>query len=78
MGIGTRINVYKAGQLGKKGGFLGSKEISAGYGYASGPSSIAHFGLGSTSRVDIELILPYDKGKIVKKGIKANQLWIVK
>lgn len=73
-GVGSKINVYRAGELGKIESLIGCKEISIGSGYASGPSSIAHFGLGKSNIVDIEVVLPHNKGTIVKKGVHANTL----
>src|SRR5439155_1571519 len=43
MGIGSRVNVYAAGKLRQAAALLGSREIAAGYGYASGQPAIAHF-----------------------------------
>jgi hypothetical protein len=45
-GIGARVNVYAAGKLGEAGALLGCREISVGFGYASGQAALAHFGLG--------------------------------
>ncbi|HCS74407.1 MAG TPA: hypothetical protein DIW17_11105 [Clostridiales bacterium] len=74
MGLGSKIKVYKAGRLGQAEDLIGSNEICISNGYASGQTAIAHFGLGETSNVDIEVILPHNKGKITRKGVKANQL----
>jgi hypothetical protein len=73
MGIGARVSVYSAGQLGKESALLGHREISAGYGYCSGQEAIAHFGLGKEESVDVEVVLPHGKGKVVQKGVKAGQ-----
>jgi len=78
MGIGTRLNVYPAGKLGDAASLLGCQEIAAGYGYASGQQALAHFGLGKTEAVDLEVILPHGNGKIEQKGVKANQRITVK
>jgi hypothetical protein len=73
MGIGSRINVYAAGKLYDKSARLGLREIAVGYGYASGQPAIAHFGLGDATAVDVEVVLPHGKGKIVRKNVKADQ-----
>jgi len=73
MGVGSVVRVYAAGKLGKDDALLGSKEIAAGYGYASGQEAVAHFGLGKQDRCDIEVILPHGKGRIEKKDVAANQ-----
>src|SRR5262249_57878458 len=73
MGIGSVVRVFPAGKLGQAGELLGSREISVGYGYASGQEAIAHFGLGKVEECDIEVILPHGKGRLERKGMKANQ-----
>ena len=69
MGIGTRIKVFKAGTT----ELLCRQDLSAGYGYASSQTAAAHFGLGREETCDLEATLPHGKGKIVKKGVKADQ-----
>ena len=78
MGVGSRINIYHSGKLGNTSALLGCQEISVGYGYASGHTDIAHFGLGKEKTVDVEVILPNGKGKRVQKNVKANQKIYVK
>ncbi|HEX7906456.1 MAG TPA: CRTAC1 family protein [Chitinophagaceae bacterium] len=73
MGVGSKIKIYRAGKLGDPSALLGCQDISVGFGYASGHAAIAHFGLGAESMVDLEVILPHDKGKFSKKNVKANQ-----
>lgn len=73
MGVGSTIRVYPAGKLGDAAEMLGQMEIATGYGYASSQPAVAHFGLGEAQAVDVEVILPHGKGKVVKKGVKANQ-----
>jgi hypothetical protein len=78
MGIGSRVNIYAAGKLGQAAGLLGCREIATGYGYASGQPAYAHFGLGKEKTVDVEVILPHGKGKLTRRGVKANQVLKVK
>lgn len=73
MGIGSLVRVYPAGKLGQADALLGAREISVGYGYASGQEAIAHFGLDKLETCDVEVILPHGKGRLERKGLKANQ-----
>jgi hypothetical protein len=67
MGIGSRVKVFADGKL------IGCQEIAWGYGYASAPPAITHFGLGEVDTVDLEVTLPHGAGTITKKGVKADQ-----
>jgi hypothetical protein len=78
MGAGSRVNVYAAGKLGDGAALIGSREIAIGYGYCSGQEAVAHFGLGSQTSVDVEVILPHGKGRIARRGVAADQRLIVK
>jgi hypothetical protein len=73
MGLGARVNVYPAGKLGDAPALLGSREIGIGYGYCSGQEAVAHFGLGREETVDLEVLLPHGKGRVVQTGVAANQ-----
>jgi enediyne biosynthesis protein E4 len=73
MGVGSRIKIYRTGKLGEASALLGCQDISVGYGYASGHAAIAHFGLGKEKSVDVEVILPNGKGKLIQKNVKSNQ-----
>ena len=73
MGVGSRVNLYAPGKVGEASALLGSREISIGYGFCSGQEAVAHFGLGKQDAVDLEVILPHGKGKVVQKNVKANQ-----
>jgi enediyne biosynthesis protein E4 len=72
-GVGSRVNVYAAGKRGDASALLASREVSAGYGYCSGQEAIVHAGLGSVTRVDLEVRLPHGKGTIVRTDIEADQ-----
>jgi hypothetical protein len=78
MGVGARVNLYVPGKVGEAASLLGSREISIGYGFCSGQEAVAHFGLGKQDTVDVEVILPHGKGKVVQKNVKANQRVTVK
>ncbi|GAB4148080.1 MAG: hypothetical protein Tsb009_21640 [Planctomycetaceae bacterium] len=73
MGIGSQVRIYAAGQ--KK--LLGLQEISTGYGYASGQPAIAHFGLGNTKFVDVDVRLPNGK-QIRTRKVSANQTVVIR
>lgn len=74
MGVGARVTVRPAG----KADALGVREIAVGYGYCSGQEAVAHFGLGKEATVDVEVILPHEKGTITRKGVTANQALTVR
>ncbi len=78
MGVGARVNIYSAGKLGEATALLGLREMGIGYGYCSGQEAVAHFGLGKEAAVDVEVTLPHGKGKLTRKGVKANQMLTVK
>lgn len=78
MGIGAKVKIYTAGKLGDPTALIGCRDIAVGYGYASGQPVYAHFGLGKADSVDVEIILPHGKGKIERKGVKANEMVTVK
>jgi len=78
MGIGARVRIYPAGKLGDTAAIIGFREIATGYGYASSQPAVAHFGLGQIAAVDIEVLLPHGRGKLERKGVKANQRLAIK
>ena len=73
MGIGAQVKLYPVGQLGKREALLGVQEINIGFGYASGQPAIAHFGLGSVTKVDVEVKLSHGKF-ITRTQVAADQL----
>ncbi|MBA4062932.1 MAG: hypothetical protein C0501_04335 [Isosphaera sp.] len=78
MGVGARVSVYPAGKLGDTAARLGSREVAVGYGFCSGQEAVAHFGLGKADAVDVEAVLPHGKGTVVRKGVTANQLVVLR
>jgi hypothetical protein len=54
-GVGTAVQVYRAGELGDRSSLLGTQEIVASTGFGSGATPVAHFGLGDESRVDVRI-----------------------
>ncbi len=77
-GIGAVVRVYPAGKLGQPDALWCAREIAVGYGYASGQEALAHIGLGKMDACDVEVILPHGKGRIVRRGVKANQRLTIK
>ncbi len=73
MGIGSRVDIYRAGDAGKREALLGSREIQVGYGYASGQEAIAHFGLGTNEACDLIVTLPHRRGALRMRNVKCNQ-----
>jgi hypothetical protein len=68
------VRAYREGDAGKKdAAFIASEQIATGYGYASAQPAVAHLGLGKEKSCDVVVTLPYGKGQVVKKGVKANQ-----
>lgn len=66
-----------AGKLGKAKEIIGYQEIGTGFGFCTGQEVVAHFGLGNHTSCDIEVILPYGKGSISKRAVKADRLLVV-
>lgn len=78
MGVGCRVHLYEAGRLGDSAALIAVREISVGYGYASGQEAVAHFGLGSRSKCDLEVELPFGLGRVARKGVTAGQRLSIK
>ena len=77
MGIGARVNLYRAGAAGRPEALLGCREIAVGYGYASGQPAEAHFGLGNQTEVDVQIVLPHGKGRVLRRGVRADRRLVV-
>ncbi len=77
MGIGAKVKVYPAGELGRPDRLAGFAEIGTGFGFCSGQEAVAHFGLGELTSCDVEITLPFGKGVIRKESVKADQLLTV-
>jgi hypothetical protein len=73
MGIGCKVRIYQSGKIGKTNALLGSSEILIDQGYCTGSENFAHFGLGEESECDVEVILPFNKGRIIRKRVNADQ-----
>jgi hypothetical protein len=77
MGIGSKVRVYRAGQVGQAEALLGYNEIGTGFGFCSGQEAVAHFGLGNAAKCDVEVTLPHGRGKIERLGVRVDQLLLV-
>jgi hypothetical protein len=73
-GIGARVSVFEAGQLGEPSALIGSQDIQVGNGFSSAGLPLAHFGLGSRAAVDVAVTIPFGGGTITRTGVTANQL----
>ena len=77
MGIGSKVRIYRAGNIGDDGALLGVQEVSIGYGYASGQAAVCHFGLGEYATIDIDVVLP--NGNIKRQlGVKTDRSVVVR
>lgn len=73
MGIGSKVKVYEAGRAGDDRYLIGHREISVGFGYASGHEAVAHFGLGGRTACDLVIMFPHGLGQVTHKGLQANR-----
>jgi hypothetical protein len=71
------VLVYPPGKLGDAASLLAVREIAVGFGYASGQEAIAHVGLGELTQCDVEVVLPHGKGKITRRGVKADERVVI-
>jgi hypothetical protein len=76
VGIGAKVFVYEAGALNRAEGFLGMQEITSGSGFASGQVPVAHFGLGTVTRVDLMIEFPHGSATAVR-DVQANRRIVV-
>ncbi len=72
-GIGSRVELYKAGRLGDPEALIGHGQIAVGQGYSSGQEAVVHFGLANRAAVDLRVTLPHGGPVITRKGVDANQ-----
>jgi hypothetical protein len=72
VGVGARVSVYEAGDLGRPDGLIGMREITASEGYSTGHVAEAHFGLGPEEVADVQIELA--DGEITNlRGVEANR-----
>ena len=73
-GIGAVVRAFPSGtDRDAAAGFVSSEQIATGYGYACGQAPIAHLGLGSLKTCDVVVTLPFNRGRIIRRNVQANQ-----
>jgi hypothetical protein len=73
-GVGATVEIYRSGGLGNASELLGSREISASTGNASGSLAAASFGLGDVDSVDLRVRLPGDRKPLELRDVPADRL----
>jgi hypothetical protein len=73
-GIGTAVEVYQPGGLGKSSQLLGTRQITASTGYSSGSLPVAYFGLGDLTQVDLRIRPPRRQPPIDLPNTPADRL----
>lgn len=73
MAIGCKVKLYEQGKTGEVTSLIGHREISVGFGYASGHEAVAHFGLGSRKSCDLVIEFPHGLGSVTHKGLEVNR-----
>lgn len=76
-GIGAKVEIFKAGSLGRKKGLLGTYLISVSNGYSSAYEAVAHFGLPKNKTVDIRVTMPCNGTVYTAKSVARNQMYIL-
>jgi plastocyanin len=72
-GIGSVVEVYRAGELGDPAALLSRTEITATTGYGAGVPSMAHVGLGEEVTVDVRIRVPRGQELIDLPAVAADQ-----
>lgn len=79
MGVGAQVKIYPAGTRSKTTPtLLGMQEITLNGGYSSSRPAVVHFGLGTATACDVEVILPASVEPIVLSNVAANQLKVIR
>ncbi|MDH3463419.1 MAG: VCBS repeat-containing protein, partial [Acidimicrobiia bacterium] len=71
-GIGTRVEIYRAGGAGDGSALLGVREIAATVGYTAGIELSAHFGLGDVAVVDVVVSPPFGSDPTILHDVPAD------
>ena len=72
--VGTVVEVYEAGGLGRSEKLLLRHEVTATVGYAGGPAPVVHAGLGEVAAVDVRITSPGADEPVVLRDVKADQM----
>ncbi|MBN1464310.1 Ig-like domain-containing protein [candidate division KSB1 bacterium] len=75
-GIGSKIDVYAAGQLGNASALLGHREVVTAVGYLSSPSAVQHFGLAGRAACDVRVTLT-DGSVVEERTVAANRRVVI-
>jgi hypothetical protein len=70
-GVGSRVELYEEGQAGDADALLGARDITASLGYTAGVESMAHFGMGDVTAVDV-VVTRRGSDPISLSGVAAN------
>ncbi len=62
-GIGGKVFVYESGHIGEADRLVGFREINPSRGFRQYVPPIAHFGLGTLEKVDLEVVFPPIRGR---------------
>jgi len=77
-GIDARVDIYKAGMLGKEEGRIATRIITISNGYSSGYEAIAHFGLPKDYKyLDLRVSMPFNGAVYSASSVERNQLYII-
>ena len=71
MGVGATVRLYRAGRAGDPNQLLGRGDVTLGNGYSVGEEALAHFGVGSESRVDV--VVRWQGRTITLEGVPTNR-----
>jgi hypothetical protein len=74
-GVGALVSVYDAGHPGDPEHLIGTREITASTGFGAGAEPVARFGIGSATRVDVEVRPDGAAEPILLQGVEANR-WL--
>ena len=72
--VGTLVEVFKAGGLGRPQDLLLHDEITTDVGYAGGAPPVVHAGLGDVSKVDVRITQPGADGPVTLRDVAADQM----
>jgi enediyne biosynthesis protein E4 len=73
-GVGTTVEVYRAGGLGRRSKLLGAQQMSTTTGFGSGSAPVAFFGLGDESEIDVRISGGGLARSVVLRRLAADRL----
>jgi signal transduction histidine kinase len=75
-GVGAKVYAYESGCSGERNRLVGFREINPARGFRRYAPPIAHFGLGSREKVDIEVVFPSVRGRdpvvVRERGVRGG------